>query len=113
MAILGRTFEDAARFFGWGELFNFSKHLPETSAVFRARNKDAADYLSRLNQSAMIADLIDSVSALCYMYAKAHNGRPRKPKPYRRPWLKNTSKSIGSDPIPISEFNKWYYGGDS
>lgn len=82
------------------------------SATFRAKHEDAATFAAELKQSAMIADLIDGVTALCYMISKTHGGKPQKPKPYPRPWVDSGAKRIGSNPIPISQFNDWYYGGE-
>lgn len=31
-----------------------------------------------------------------------------KPKPIPRPWLKPKHTTLGSDPIPISQFNDWW-----
>lgn len=110
--MLGMTFEQAVRSFGWGELVNFSNHLPENSATFRAMHKDAYSFSTELHQSAMLADLIDGVAMLSYMLSKAYGGKGKKPKPYPRPWDNDNAEHIGSDPIPISEFDKWYYGGE-
>ena len=98
--------------FGWGNLITFVRHLPPTSAVYREKYPDAYEYASDLKQSAILADLFDAVNGLSYMFAKAHGGKPKKPEPYPRPWANNDVQKIGSEPIPISEFNRWYYGGD-
>lgn len=110
--MLGMTFEQAVRSFGWGEVANFADHLPEDSATFRAQHKDAYLFSTHLQQSAMLADVIDSISAFAYMFGKAHGSKGRKPEPYPRPWMDGETQRIGSKPIPISEFNDWYYGGD-
>ena len=109
---LGMTFEQAARSFGWGELCNFSNHLPETSATFRALYRDAWTFSTALQQSSLLADLSDALNGFMYMFGKAHGGKGSKPKPYPRPWASGDSKHIGSEPIPISEFDSWYYGGE-
>ena len=60
----------------------------------------------------MLADAIDGISLLVYTVAKAYGGKGKKPSKYPRPWDVDNAEHIGSDPIPISEFNEWYYGGD-
>jgi hypothetical protein len=110
---LGMTLERAAHVFGWGELFNFSQHLPESSATYRALHADAYRYSSTLQQSAMLADLIDITTALVYSVNHMAGGHMKRPKPYPRPWVDDKDeKKIGAEPIPISDFDEWYYGGE-
>ena len=111
MTLLGMPFDRAAYSFGWGNLVVFVHHLPPSSALYRAMYGEASDFSSALKQSAILADLFDAVSALNFNFAKTHGGKGRKPKPYPRPWANDNVQKIGSDPIPISEFNEWYYGG--
>lgn len=111
MTLLGMPFEKAAYSFGWGNLRDFAGNLPQASATYRAINSDMARFGSPIKQSAILADVYDAVTALAYMFAKAHGGKGQKPKPYPRPGDKDTQR-LGSDPIPISKFNEWYYGGE-
>lgn len=112
MAILGLPFECAASRYGWGNLITFVRHLPPESAVYRAKYPDAAAFASSLKRNAILADLFDAVAAFNYTFARAHGGKGKQPKPYDRPWADDGARHVGSDPIPISEFNSWYYGGD-
>jgi len=111
MTLLGMPFEKAATSFGWGNLRDFARNLPQTSATYRALHKQESSFMTPLKQSAMLADVYDAVAAFAFMYAKAHGAKGAHPEPYPRPW-KEKGKGFGSDPIPISEFEKWYYGGD-
>ena len=104
------TFEQAAYSVGWGELVNFSKHLPASSATMRAKNEDMAVWDSNIKQSMILADIFDAIRMFNFSFAK--HGE-KEPKPYTRPWAKESAKRIGSAPIPIEEFNDWYYRGDS
>lgn len=107
------TFEQAADSFGWGELINFSQHLPSDSATYRAMHEDAARFASELQEAAILADIYDAISMFAYSFAKSNGYKGQKPKPYRRPWGESEEdKRFGSDPIPISDFYEWYYGGD-
>lgn len=61
----------------------------------------------------MLADVYDAISALDFMFAKAHGSKSgKRPEPYPRPW-RNKGERFGKDPIPVSDFNDWYYGGDA
>ena len=104
-------FEQAAYSFGWGNLRDFAQHLSTDSATYRALYKEHSRFASPTSQSAMLADIFDALEAFAYMFAKAHGGKGQKPKPYPRPGA-NEGEKIGKDPLPISEFNEWYYGGE-
>ena len=105
-------FERAADSFGWGNLIQFVHHLPPTSAVYRVKYPEASNFGSELKRNAILADLFDLINGFYYSFTKAYGGKGKKPTPYERPWVSDGAQHIGSDPIPISEFNKWYYGGD-
>lgn len=111
MTLLGMPFEQAAYSFGWGNLRDFANNLPSTSATYRALSKDTADFGNPIRQTAVLADIYDLIAAFSFMFAKAHGGKGQKPKPYPRPGVEDEDK-IGSEPIPIKDFNEWYYGGD-
>lgn len=71
-------------------------------------------FASELQQSALLADLYDSVQNVLYLFSAAYGGKPKKPQRFPRPWAddKDAAQHIGEGAIPISEFNDWYYGGD-
>jgi len=48
---------------------------------------------------------------LNHNYVNSHGGRGAAPKPIERPWRKERREKIGRGAIPVSEFNRWYYGG--
>ena len=112
MTLLGMTFEQAAFSFGWGELVNFSGHLPTDSATYRAVNPNENKFSTGLQRNAILADICDAIRVFAFMFAKVHGGKGKKPKPYPRPWANDDAQKIGSSPIPISQFNEWYYGGE-
>ena len=111
MRYLGKTLAQAVAHFGWGAIIDFAAHLPQESATWLAVNSDRASFASRFGSSAILADIYDAISALAYMYAKRNGGTASKPKGYPRPW-RDAGERFGSDPIPISDFDDWYYGGD-
>lgn len=111
MTLLGMPFEKAAYSFGWGNLYDFAQNLSQESATFRALHPEESQFAQRMNIAAIMANLFDAVMMFSHVYAKAHGYKGKAPDPYPRPWA-NKGQSFGSDPIPISEFDKWYYGGD-
>ena len=111
MTLLGMPFEQAAYSFGWGNLRDFANNLPQTSATYRALYGETAAFGTNIKQSAILADIYDAITAFAYTYAKVHDGKGNRPKPYPRPGA-DKGERIGKDPIPIKDFNKWYYGGE-
>ena len=75
MTLLGMTFEQAAFSFGWGELVNFSGHLPTDSATYRAVNPNENKFSTGLQRNAILADICDAIRVFAFMFAKVHGGR--------------------------------------
>ena len=97
-------------------LARFIKGLGYDSATYRARHPEdtvSVAWMDGTAVCALIAELIDTVRASASTLAYKGTGkRPPKLNPYPRPWRKDESRHFGRDPIPVSEFDKWYYGGD-
>ena len=90
--------------FGWSNVLNWARHLGQGSYVFAAKHKEEAAYMSQLHIAAQLADLYDMLNLFRYGFAKTH----RTPEPYPRPW--DGKQKIGRGAIPVSDFDKWYYG---
>lgn len=113
----GRTLDDLGGALSWRALRHFVQHLDHTSALWRERHKDKAEWFPWLDGTvlpALVADLIDCTNLGRWEYAvscttKGHN-KPRKPKPVPTPWRKvgKGERRIGKDPIPISQFEDWW-----
>lgn len=99
----GRTLADVGGGISWETLFAFIRHLPADSAYWRELQPEAAAWIAGDKTAALLADLFDLVAA---------KGARRQPKPYPRPKLKGGGERFGADPIPISEFDAWYYRKD-
>lgn len=97
-------------------LIRFVRGLGPDSAFYRAMHPDDAATIGWLDGTAacaLIAELIDTVRASANALAYKGTGkRPPKLEPYERPWRKNRQRRYGREPIPIRDFNTWYYGGD-
>lgn len=108
MTLLHMPFEEAATYYGWDNLVTFSRHLPDDSATHRALDQDVAVWSSTVKTNMILADVFDAVRLFNFTFAKKGS---KEPDPYERPWDPRKQR-IGSDPIPISQFDSWYYGGD-
>ena len=116
MTSMGIRFADAPSALGWGGVAIFTRHLPQDSATARSLQPDEAAFASPLHLAAMIADLIDLVQAFRWQFESANTPEsrpaPQRPKPYPRPGAQGDSgQKFGAEPIPISDFDSWYYGG--
>lgn len=105
MERLGVPISQASRF-GWHNVCVWANHLGQGSHVFEYKHPEEAAYASNLHIAAMLADLYD-------LYAAANYGKDAQKLKYPRPWDKDRLH-IGRkrDAIPISEFDKWYNGGE-
>lgn len=115
MCACGMTLQDVPQRIPWTALRSFVTHLGQTSALFRELNPEYSEWFAEGKTRAMLADIYDAIANLAYSFAKANTPKnkrkPKEPKPYPRPWLKNKDKkTIGRDPIPIKDFDAWWGG---
>lgn len=98
-------------------LRSFVARLDHTSALWRETHADSNEWLPWLDGTMvapMLANLVDVTNYARWEYAisctKKGHSKPRRPKRVPVPWLAGTSgeRHIGSDPIPISEFDAWW-----
>lgn len=105
---LGCGFELAHQI-GWHNLYQWARHLGEDTATWRALHPKEAEWSSVLHRTAMLADLIDATVHVARTVAQAHSkSRLPQPKPYPRPGMDEETERIGSDPIPVTEFDAWW-----
>jgi len=94
-------------------LLAFVRHLPLESAT--VAETDARGGWSITQH--LLATLIEAVEALDWHFmcsrVKSGHSKPEKPRPIPRPGVdSDAGRRIGRDPIPVSDFDDWYYGGD-
>jgi len=95
--------------YGWENIADLTKHLDQGSAVFRALNPKYAITDAMMYDALLL--IADCITRLNHNYAVAHRGRGAAPKPIERPWSKPEKEHYGKDAVPISDFDRWYYGG--
>lgn len=101
---IGRALPESA-------LLSFVLYLPPDSAL-KTEIEPGNNWLSGQRTDMLLATVCDLLSMFQYTYLKANGGKPKKPKPIPRPGVKDSVQRIGKDPIPIQDFDDWYYGGD-
>lgn len=68
---------------------------------------DAVEFVGYGRIESMTADLIDRVSELSYITAKANGGKPRKPTPYPRPEVNPEHNASAVTATDIDDFPIW------
>lgn len=109
---LGCTLE-TAHYVGWDAVVNWARHLGSDSKTFASLNPEYSSFGSRLKTNILLADIYDAIMYFAWMYACSHREKgtlnPLRPKRYPRPGIKDDDVHIGKDPIPIKDFDSWYY----
>lgn len=114
MTRLGAFIEDVPDVVSWRDLMDFIHYLPNDSALFSALHPDIAPWATTAQTNSILANIYDAIAQLSHMYASAHTKKTLpKPKPYPRPFAKDEDEQrLGSDPIPMSEFDDWWNSFD-
>ena len=106
------TLRDIGGALPWGALLHFVQYLPRTSALSRELEptSDEERWASGHATAAILADIYDALSQLNANFCARGSGRRAQAvKPYPRPWAKGTGeRTVGSDPIPVSDFEAWW-----
>lgn len=95
----------------WAALRHFVDHLPRTSALSRelVPLSDEERWIAGDMTAPILADIYDAIAQVgANLVAKGTGRQPRTVKPYPRPWEGRGERRIGSDPIPVSEFESWW-----
>ncbi len=114
MTLAHYTLDDLGGVLSCRALLSFINHLPTTSQF--ARETGPAEFWAWSQPETtneLLAELGDELRAWGYSYFKSMGAKGlRKPKPRPRPGVKDeTTKHIGSEPVTVAEFNKFWNGG--
>lgn len=103
---------------GWDALYHFVRYLPADSALVSEMKPDIAGWQNGTRMPIIVADLYDLVSMWRYEWecsvTPKNRRKPKKPKPYPRPGADPHAgeRHFGKDPIPVSDFDAWWKGGE-
>ena len=87
----------------WEDLWYFALYAPNTSQISLEVNGEQSQWTLTDHLLAVVADILNDAN---WQRGGAKGIRPERIK---RPGTE-TGQTLGSDPIPISEFEDWYYG---
>lgn len=113
----GTTLEDVSEHLSWRALRSFVGHLDAGSELVSELSPENAHWQGDSRIAMLLADVFDQLSWLRYEFACANTpkgkSRPKRPRPYPRPGVKAQDESVGRRPIPVSEFDAWWDGGEA
>lgn len=105
------TLEDIGGELSERALLSFVRRLPAESETVRELVPDGG--WSRTDMLlARICEGIEMLSWITMCRGLKRSKWPQRPEPIARPGVKSETKRVGHGPIPISDFDKWYYGGE-
>ena len=119
MERLGLSVDDARLRFGNKACLRYIALLKgdDSSYSAKAKSPNLAPFMTQFKTNEILADIYDAVMGTSFIVAKANAKTPasvRAPRPYPRPWRKDESyQRIGRGAIKVSEFDAWYFGGES
>lgn len=102
---------DVGRALPAGALLSFVRYLPPDSALRQETDPDN-EWLTGVHGDMLLAAIYDQLASFQYSFLRSKGAKPRRPKPLPRPGVRDNVQKVGKDPIPIADFDKWYYGGD-
>lgn len=116
MTLARLTLDDLGGGLSCRALVAFVRNLPAGSALAReTRDGELWAWSQPAMTNQLLAALVDELRMAEWAWARANGARgARRPRPIPRPGVKDDSvRRIGSDPIPISEFEDFWNGGPS
>lgn len=96
----------------WRDLWVIVQHSPRESAIARAVGAEEAVWSLTDHLLATVIDVLNIAN-----WQRENAGRPRgksptrRPKRIPRPGVEGEHKTVGSEPIPIKDFEAWWDAG--
>ena len=93
-------------------LLAFLRRLPAESETAVELSPEAAGWTRSEMLLARLCEGIETLTWVEICKGSRKSKRPPRPKRIPRPGVSDDAQHIGREPIPISEFDKWFYGGE-
>ena len=96
-------------------LLSFVRCAPPRSLLARDVGGDQQAYAWAQPEllPTLVASVIDELRNLQWTVAQVNSRRKlRRPKPIKRPGVKDDTERIGADPIPVAQWNEFWERGD-
>lgn len=97
-------------------LLNFLRYLPPQAESVKAQSDKAyevGEWSDTKLTPQLLASLIDAANMISWEIAQVNskrNLRAKMPEPIHRPGVKDRRKHLGSEPIKVKDFAKWWNG---
>ena len=105
------TLEDVGGALSWASLLDFLAYVPASSATWAATHegrREESEWQRTGRVQMLLAQAVDDLNWLVWSRTReARRGHP--PDPIPRPGITPRSRRIGRGPIPVSDFEGWYY----
>lgn len=98
-------------------LLNFLRYLPPQAESVKAQSdkaREIGEWSDIKLTPQLLASLVDAVNMIAWEIAQVNskrNLRTKIPEPIHRPGVKDRHKHLGSEPIKVKDFDKWWNGG--
>ena len=104
------SLDDVGGELSWFALSSFIQNLDTNSALARELNKSTG-WETTLQTNVTLADIYDLLQVINANLVSVGGGKPKRVKPYPRPFRKDDStKKIGKDPLPFDKLKEWIKG---
>ena len=104
----GVELSDVGGSLSWGAFASFVKNLNVDSATWRSAHSDLSDWGTILRTNIILADIFDVLAQInaniCGGFSRK---KPKRMKPYPRPWAHKSARSIGKGALPKKELREW------
>ncbi len=108
----GYELRDVGRSLSWEALDAFLSNISPDSALARELNPKMSNWATRAKTNAILASIYDMLAVInSNLCAKGSGKRPKKPKPYPRPWAEEKKPDVthfGKGALPPDELRKWF-----
>jgi hypothetical protein len=99
---MGWTLADVPRRVSWRALLAYARTAPRTSALYRVANPEEREWSP---SDWLLADVVDQLQFLRYGFA---GKGAKKPKPYPRPGVDDTTETtLGGSHMELDDMKKW------
>ena len=109
----GHELREVGHTLSWSTLDAFLRNINPESALARELDPKMSNWVSRAKTNAILASIYDMLAVInSNLCAKGTGKRPKKPKPYPRPWDQEDKKPdvthFGRGALPPDELRAWF-----
>ena len=108
----GHELREIGRTLSWSTLDAFLSHIRPDSALAKELDPKMSSWATCTKTNMILASIYDLLAVInSNLCAKGTGKKPKKPKPYPRPWIEEKKPEvthIGKDALPPDELRKWF-----